>query len=251
MHSPLDQFKIKKIVDLKLMNIDISFTNSSLWMSIAIAVLFIIAVLIKRRSKVVRDILLHNPKMKPTRFQVAMEAVHDLIYDMLKSTAGDRAVRYFPAIFSMFTFVLLCNLVGMLPGSFASTSHIAVTFILASIVFVSITLLGIAIHGFGIFKLFIPSGTPVAMAPILFVIEFIAYLARPISLSLRLASNITAGHIVLKVIASLAVMSSFLSFLPLGLLVILTGFEFATAMLQAYIFAILSCVYLNDVVNMH
>ena len=140
----------------------------------------------------------------------------------------------------------------MIPGSFTATSHIAVTFAMAATIFVVITMIGIYKHGVHFMSLFMPSGTPPFLMPLIFIVELFAYLARPISLSLRLAANMTAGHIVLKVIASFVIMcGALLGFMPFGLLIVLTAFEFFIAILQAYIFTILTCVYLNDALNLH
>lgn len=139
----------------------------------------------------------------------------------------------------------------MLPYAFTVTSHIAVTMAFAAFIFVCVTVIGFCKHGMHYFSLLVPSGTPILMAPMLFVIELIAYLARPVSLSIRLAANMIAGHVVLKVLASMAIMAGFFGIFPLMLLTLLTGFEIFVAVLQAYIFSILTCVYLNDALNLH
>ncbi len=192
------------------------------------------------------------PEYKIGRLQAAAEMIYETVEEMVGGTVGETGRRFVPFIFTLFIFILLCNLLGMVPGSFTATSHIAVTFAMAATIFVAITIIGICKHGSHFMSLFMPAGTPAFLMPLIFVVELFAYLARPISLSLRLAANMTAGHIVLKVIASFVIMSgAFLGFMPFGLLIVLTGFEFFIAILQAYIFTILTCVYLNDALNLH
>ena len=170
---------------------------------------------------------------------------------MILGTAGEDAKKYIPFVFTLFMFILTCNLLGMLPFSFTVTSHIIVTFGMAIVVFVGVTIIGFMRHGFHYLSLFLPSGTPIAMAPLMIFTEFFAYMVRPVSLSVRLAANMTAGHIVMKVIASFVIMAPIIGVVPFALLTVLTGFELFVAVLQAYIFTILSCVYLTDAVKLH
>jgi F-type H+-transporting ATPase subunit a len=239
-HSPLAQFEIKKIYELELFGLDLSFTNSALFMTLAsiiAAVFFLFAI---RKKQLV-----------PTRLQAFAEVIHDFVKDMLVSNAGEAGMKFFPLIFSLFMFVLLCNLLGMMPYSFTATSHIIITFALAAFLFVIIVIAAFLKHGIKFLSIFAPSGSPAWMLPLLIVIEFFAYLIRPISLSMRLAANMTAGHTMLKVIAgfviSLGVAGGWFPFL---FLIILTGFEIFVAILQAYIFTILACVYVNDAVHL-
>jgi F-type H+-transporting ATPase subunit a len=240
-HSPLEQFEIGKIIDISLFGFDISLTNSSFFMLIAGALAFIYFVIAFKSQKLI-----------PTRLQVSAEMVYNLVFDMLNQNVGSKGLVFVPLIFTLFIFILLCNLLGMIPYGFTVTSHISVTFTLAMLIFLLVTIVGFIKHGFHFLSLFLPKGTPLWLAPLMIVIELFTYLARPISLSLRLAANMVAGHILLKVMAGFVIsLIIFLKFLPIPLMVILIGFEIFVAILQAYIFAILSCVYLNDAINLH
>lgn len=240
-HSPLDQFAIKKLVEINLFGFDISFTNSSLYMVLAgvIALLYFY-------------LALKSEKIIPSRLQLSAEIIYDIITVTLNQNVGEKGRKFIPFIFTLFMFILLCNLLGMIPYGFTVTSHIAVTFALAIMIFFMVTIIGFINHGLHFLSIFLPKGTPLWLAPLMIVIELFAYLARPISLSLRLAANMMAGHVLLKVMAGFIVsLMIFLKFLPIPLIVILIGFEIFIAILQAYIFTILACVYLNDAVNSH
>jgi F-type H+-transporting ATPase subunit a len=170
---------------------------------------------------------------------------------MISDTAGSKAKPYFPFIFCLFMFVLFCNMLGMLPYSFTVTSHIIVTLIMAIFVFIAVTVIGFLKHGFGYLKLFVPSGVPIILLPLITVIEIISYLSRPVSLSVRLFANMMAGHTMLKVFGGFVVSLGVLGgWLPLSFSVALTGLEILVAFLQAYVFAILTCIYLNDALNL-
>lgn len=240
-HSPLAQFELKKLIDINLFGIDLSFTNSSSFMLLA-------GVL----SLLYFNFALSNKALVPSRLQMSAEAVYNLISSMLEQNIGVKGREFLPFIFTLFIFILMCNLLGMLPYGFTVTSHISITFILAILVFFMTIIVGVGRHGLKFLSLFLPKGTPWWLAPLMIIIELFAFLARPISLSLRLAANMVAGHVLLKVIAGFVVsLMIYFKFLPLPLMVILIGFEIFVAILQAYIFAILSCVYLNDAVNLH
>ena len=171
---------------------------------------------------------------------------------MINDTAGSNAKTFFPFIFTLFMFVLFSNMVGMLPYSFTVTSHIIVTFVLAAIVFIGVTILGFVKHGIKYLELFVPKGVPVALLPLIIIIEIISYLSRPVSLSVRLFANMMAGHTMLKVFGGFVISLGLLGgWLPLGFSVALTGLEILVAFLQAYVFAILTCIYLNDALNLH
>ena len=240
-HSPLEQFKIKPIIELNLLGYDISLTNSTMFMLLAgvfIASYFGIA--------------LAGKKLVPTRLQISGEIIYGMISNMLQQNIGQKGKRFIPLIFTLFMFILTCNLFGMIPYGFTVTSHISVTFAMAMMVFLLVTSLGFILHGFHFFSLFLPSGTPWWLAPLMIIIELFAYLARPVSLSLRLAANMVAGHVLLKVMAGFVVsLAIYLKFIPIPFIVVLIGFEIFVAILQAYIFSILTCVYLNDAVNLH
>lgn len=244
--NPLDQFVIKPIVPLgRIGGSEIAFTNSSLFMMLVVAVIggfFLLAT--SQRSLV------------PGRMQAFAEMLYEFVAGTLKSAAGKEGMQFFPLVFSLFLFVLTANFMGMIPGSFTVTSHIIVTFALAMVVFLTVVVVGVMKHGTHFFGLFVPHGAPALLTPFLVVIEVISFLSRPISLSMRLFANMLAGHIALKVFAGFVVSLGALGVggilgatLPLGMIVALTAFEFLVAFLQAYVFTILTCVYLNDALH--
>jgi F-type H+-transporting ATPase subunit a len=240
-HSPLDQFKIKEIANIELFGHEIILTNSSLFMILASLFILFYFILAFRQSKII-----------PTRLQISGELIYSLIIDTVNQNIGAKGKKFVPLIFTLFMFIITCNLFGMIPYGFTVTSHISVTFALAIMVFLLVTLLGFALHGLHFFSLFLPKGTPWWLAPLMVVIELFTYLARPISLSLRLTANMVAGHVLLKVIAGFVVsMAIYLKIFPIPFISVLIGFEIFVAILQAYIFTILSCVYLNDAINLH
>jgi F-type H+-transporting ATPase subunit a len=178
--------------------------------------------------------------------------IYEFVSKMIGDTAGKDARPYFPFILSLFLFVLVSNMIGMIPYSFTVTSHIIVTFALALFVFVGVTIIGFAKHGLSYLKLFVPSGVPAILLPLIVIIEIISYLSRPISLSVRLFANMMAGHTMLKVFGGFVVSLGILGgWLPLGFSIALTGLEILVAFLQAYVFAILTCIYLNDALHLH
>jgi len=247
-HSPLDQFKIQEIMPFNIGGYDVSFTNSSLMMLIVVAlVTLFITFSMKKRA------------MVPGRMQSLAELSYEFVAGMLKENVGSEGRKFFPLVFTLFMFVLFSNLLGMVPTAFTVTSHIAVTFALAMLVFVTVIAVGIAKHGFHFLHLFIPSGIPGWMVPIIFPIEIISFLARPVSLSLRLAVAMMAGHVLLKVVAgfviSLGAATAFIGgiggVVPLLFISLLIGLEIFVAFLQAYIFALLTTIYLNDAINLH
>ncbi|MCM0020518.1 MAG: F0F1 ATP synthase subunit A [Tagaea sp.] len=244
MASPLDQFQIKPIVPIEIAGLNLAFTNSALWMTLAVAGATFFLVSAASGAKIV-----------PGRMQSAAEVLYEFIAGMVRENVGDEGKRYFPFFFTLFMFVLFGNLAGMIPGSFTFTSHIVVTFTMALIIFVVITAIGIARHGTHFFSLFFPHGAPLATAPILIPIEVVSYLSRPVSLSVRLFANMTVGHIILKIFAGFVIsLGAFFvlpGVVPFSVLVGITALEFFIAALQAYIFTILSCIYLNDAINLH
>jgi len=193
----------------------------------------------------------HKISLVPGKVQACGEAIFLLIDGMLLSTAGKKSQKFFTLIFSLFMFILISNSIGMIPSVFTTTSHISVTFTLAIFVFIVVTVVGFVKNGVGYFSILLPKGTPMFLAPLIIFIELFAYLARPISLSIRLAANMTAGHVVLKVLATFVILSGLFGIMPLILLTILTGFEIFISILQAYIFSILTCAYLSDALNLH
>jgi len=240
-HSPMAQFEIKPLADFHLHGIDLSFTNSALLMVVAVALITLFLTLATRKAATV-----------PNRWQILAEMSYEFVANMVRENVGKDGMKYFPFMFSLFMFLLAANLLGMLPYSFTVTSHIIVTFAMALAIFLAVTAIGFIRHGAHFFALFLPKGTPLWMAPLMIFIEVFAYLARPISLSIRLAANMMAGHTMLKIITGFVIMLGFIGgWLPLAFLVVLNGFEIFVAVLQAYIFSVLVCVYLNDAVNMH
>ncbi|MFL2510235.1 MAG: F0F1 ATP synthase subunit A [Alphaproteobacteria bacterium] len=240
-HSPLDQFEINPLVNFEVGGVNLAFTNSSV--SMVITVLFITLFLT----------LTVNPRsIVPSRMQLISELCYNFIAQLLNDTVGDQGKRYFPFVFSIFMFVLIGNMVGMIPYQFTFTSHIIVTFALATVVFIGVTILGFVNHGIRFFTFFYIPGVPFYMHPLLIPIEVISYLSRPISLSVRLFANMLAGHTLLKVFAGFVVsMPFFTGVLPLTFIVALTGLEILIAFLQAYVFAILTCLYINDAYHLH
>ncbi|MEX2295936.1 MAG: F0F1 ATP synthase subunit A [Dongiaceae bacterium] len=240
-HSPLAQFEIKRLVDINVGGVDASITNSTVWMLIAIAAITLFMVIGMRRGALV-----------PGRWQSMTEMSYEFVAGMLRDNVGTAGRRYFPFIFTLFMFVLFCNLLGMIPYSFTVTSHIIVTFALAAVVFIGVTIIGFARHGAHFLKLFVPSGVPIFLLPLLIVIELISYLIRPVSLSVRLFANMLAGHTMLKVFGGFVVALGIIGgWAPLAFVVALTGLEILIAFLQAYVFAVLTCIYLNDAINLH
>ena len=240
--NPMHQFEVYRIgPEIKIGDIDISFTNASLFMIISsLAILIIFSLGSKRKSLI------------PDKMQLLSELSYTFVSKMINDTAGTKAKPYFSFIFSIFMFVLFCNMFGMIPYTFTVTSHIIVTFILAAFIFIGVTIIGFVKHGFGYLKLFVPSGVPVVLLPLIVVIEIISYLSRPISLSVRLFANMMAGHTMMKVFGGFVISLGIVGgWLPLSFSVALTGLEILVAFLQAYVFAILTCIYLNDALNLH
>ena len=240
--NPMHQFEVYRLgPEINLGSMNLSFTNASLFMTISASViLFFLFIGTKKKSLI------------PSKIQLVSEMSYSFVAKMINDTAGSSAKPFFPFIFTLFMFVLFCNMVGMLPYSFTVTSHIIVTFVLASIVFVGVTIIGFIKHGLKYLELFVPKGVPVILLPLIVIIEIISYLSRPVSLSVRLFANMMAGHTMLKVFGGFVISLGLLGgWLPLGFSVALTGLEILVAFLQAYVFAILTCIYLNDALNLH
>jgi len=246
-NDPLHQFVIQPLVPIEIGGLHFDFTNSALYMvaTVAVASAFLYWATSGRA-------------LVPGRAQSVAEMSYEFIANMLRDSAGTSGMRFFPLVFSLFMFVLVANLLGMFPYFFTVTSHIIVTFALAILVIGTVVIYGIAKHGLSWFKLFVPSGVPMVILPFVVLIEVISFLSRPISLSVRLFANMLAGHITLKVFSGFIVSMSALgaigiggAILPLIMTVALTGLEFLVAFLQAYVFAVLTCMYLNDAVHPH
>ncbi|UYN95704.1 MAG: F0F1 ATP synthase subunit A [Enhydrobacter sp.] len=240
MHSPMEQFQIKRLLNFQIGGLDASYTNSALWMTIAvICATFLFVYGMRRRSLV------------PGRLQSVAELGYEFVAGMVRDNVGDAGKKYFPFIFTLFVFILLCNLLGMIPYSFTVTSHIVVTFAMAAVVFIGVTIIGFARHGAHFLSLFVPKGVPFVLLLLLVPIEIISYFIRPFSLSIRLFANMLAGHTMLKVFGGFVVMLGILGgWAPLAFIVVFTGLEFLIAFLQAYVFAILTCLYLNDSIHL-
>ncbi len=237
--GPLHQFEIATLIPLKFGGLDLSFTNSALFMVLAVAV-----------STLFLTAGMRGRAMVPGRWQSMAELSYEFIANMLREHVGTEGRRYFPFIFSLFMFILMGNMLGLLPYAFTFTSHIIVTFAMAITVFVGVTLIGIWRHKLHFFTFFVPKGVPVYLIPLLVPIEIISYLARPVSLSLRLFANMMAGHTLLKVFGGFVVVLGIFGIAPFLFVVALFGLELIVAGLQAYVFTILTCLYLNDAIHL-
>ena len=246
MASPLEQFQIKPIVPLEVAGHDVSFTNASAFMALALVAIWAFMFFGMRRAALV-----------PGRWQSAVESVHEFVVGMVDENIGPKGRAFVPFIFSLFMFILVANLIGLIPFSFTVTSHIAVTFAFAAFIFVLCVIIGIAKHGTHFFSLFVPPQTPIALLPLIVLIEMISFLSRPLTLSVRLFANMTAGHILLKVFAGFIISLGLagagyavIGVLPFAMNVALYALELLVAVVQAYVFALLTCVYLNDSINL-
>ena len=240
--NPMQQFTVHRIgPEIKISGVDLSFTNASLFMLISASIIILFLFLGSKEKKII-----------PDKLQLITEMFYSFVAKMISDTAGSKAKPYFAFIFSLFMFVLFCNMFGMIPYSFTVTSHIIVTFALAAFIFIGVTIIGFLKHGLGYLKLFVPSGVPIILLPLIVVIEIISYLSRPVSLSVRLFANMMAGHTMMKVFGGFVISLGIIGgWLPLSFSVALTGLEILVAFLQAYVFAILTCIYLNDALNLH
>ncbi|HZT48931.1 MAG TPA: F0F1 ATP synthase subunit A [Hyphomicrobiaceae bacterium] len=244
MPDPIHQFEIHPIIPLKLFGWDVSFTNSSLFMLMAV-VLTAAFFLVSMRAR----------SLVPSRMQSMAEITYEFVAGMLRESAGQAGMKYFPLVFTIFMFVFVCNTLGLIPGFFTVTSHIVVTAALAALVFLTVVIVGFAKNGVKFLKLFVPDGVPIYILPLVTLIEIISFLSRPISHSVRLFANMLAGHITLKVFGGFVVMllgaGGFAALAPLPLLmaVALTALEVLVAFLQAYVFTMLTCMYLNDALH--
>ena len=239
-HNPLSQFEIRRLVPIEIGGYDLSFTNSSAYMVLAaglITVLFTAS--------------MGARAMVPGRLQSLQEMAYEFIAGMLRDSVGSEGRAYFPFVFTLFMFILFCNLLGMVPYSFTVTSHIIVTFALAIVVFVGVTAIGLVRHGLHFLAFFVPKGVPWWILPLLVPIEVMSYFIRPMTLSVRLFANMLAGHMMLKVFGGFVVALGIVGgWAPLAFIVALTGLEVLIAVLQAYVFTVLTCLYLNDAIHL-
>nr|NP_066326.1 ATP synthase F0 subunit 6 [Malawimonas jakobiformis]AAG13693.1 ATP synthase F0 subunit 6 [Malawimonas jakobiformis] len=245
--SPLEQFQIISLIPIEIFNMNISFTNSSLMMMLA---LFLIITSFNRA--------IINNKIIPVRKQAVVESIYEFVYNLVNENIGEKGNKYFPFIFILFIFILTLNLIGMIPYSFTVTSHIIVTFFLSLSIFIGVTIIGFMHHKIHFFSFFLPAGSPVVLAPFLVVIELISYTSRAFSLAIRLFANMMSGHSLLKILAgfSWTMLSAgglfyVLQLIPLIVVFLITGLEIGIAFLQAYVFVVLTCIYLNDSINLH
>ncbi|AZO09274.1 MULTISPECIES: F0F1 ATP synthase subunit A [unclassified Mesorhizobium] len=243
--DPIHQFQIHPIIPLHIGGYDVSFTNSALFMVVTV----LVASAFLYMSTASRSLI-------PGRLQSVSEMAYEFVGNMLRDAAGKQGMQFFPLVFSLFMFVLVANLIGLFPYFFTVTSHIIVTFTLAALVIGTVIVYGFAKHGLGFLKLFVPHGVPGYLLPLVVAIEVISFVSRPVSLSVRLFANMLAGHITLKVFSGFVVSLSALgavgiagSVLPLAMAVALTALELLVAFLQAYVFAVLTCMYLNDALH--
>jgi len=247
MKSPVEQFTIKTLIPIEFMGYDISFTNASLFMLLSVII-----------STCFLYFGIKKTLLVPSRWQSSVEILYEFVSDMVKENVGKGGKTYFPFIFSLFMFILIGNLLGMVPYSYTFTSQIIVTITLALIIFTGVTIIAIVKHKLKFFTYFFPAGVPIGLAPLLIPIEIISYFMRPVSLSVRLFANMLAGHTMMKVFAGLIIMMTSASgilkigaTLPFLAVIGLTGLEFLVAALQAYVFSILTCMYLHDALHLH
>jgi F-type H+-transporting ATPase subunit a len=252
--NPLEQFEIFSLFTIfesisSNSYTTLTFTNSTFFIILNLAIFLFIARLL---------MLNNNGTIMPNRWQYIFEAMYQFLLNMVIDNIGAKSQKYFSIIFTLFTFLLVANLSGMIPYSFTITSHIIITFWLALSIFIGVTIIGIRTHKINFLSLFLPAGAPLGLAPLLVFIEILSYFIRVISLSVRLFANMMSGHILLKVLLGFAwtMMTAnqilyIVHFLPLFTVYLLLGLEIGVAMIQAYVFAILSCIYLNDSINLH
>jgi F-type H+-transporting ATPase subunit a len=236
---PMEQFEITPLFGEGALGL-FTITNATLWMALVVAAVSAFFILGTRGRALV-----------PTRIQSMAEVFYGFVHQMVTDVLGEEGVKFFPYIFTLFVFILFSNLMGLIPYSFTVTSHVAVTATLAIAVFLSVIVIGFVKHGAGFLRLFWIDAAPLPLRPILAVIEVISFFVRPVSHSIRLAGNMMAGHAVLKVFAGFVPALSVLGILPLALMVAITGLEVLVAVVQAYIFAILTAIYLRDALHPH
>lgn len=246
--TPLEQFSIFRIIPLKFGNFDISFTNSSLYLLGATGLIFLLFYLVT----------LEGGNIVPSRWQSFAEMIYQFVLSLVEEQIGEKGRKYFPLIFTTFVFLLFTNLIGMIPYSFTATSHLIVTFGLSLSLFIGITIVGFQIHGLHFFSFLLPKGAPLILAPLLVVLELVSYCFRAISLGVRLFANMMAGHTLVKILSgfswtmlSVGGVLAVASVIPFAIVFALTGLEIGVACLQAYVFTILTCIYLNDAINLH
>ena len=238
--KPLEQFKIEPLIPIHIGGVDVSYTNSALLMTIAVVLITALMVLGTRKRALV-----------PGRWQSVAEMSYEFVADMVETNAGHGGQEFFPFVFTLFMFILFANFLGLVPYSYTVTSQIIVTFALAIVVFVGVTIIGIIKHGFRFLRLFVPQGVPPVLLLLLVPIELLSYCIRPFTLSIRLFANMLAGHTMLAIFGGFAASVGILGILPMGIDILIVALEVLVAALQAYVFAILTCLYLSDALHLH
>jgi F-type H+-transporting ATPase subunit a len=238
--KPLHQFEIHRLVPIHIGGIDVSYTNSALLMTIVVVLVTALLVLGTRKRALV-----------PGRWQSLAEMSYEFVADMVETNVGHGGREFFPFVFTLFMFILFANVLGMIPYSYTVTSQIVVTFALAAVVFIGVTIIGIVRHGFHFLRLFVPQGVPAPLLLLLVPIELLSYFIRPFTLAIRLFANMLAGHTMLAIFAGFAASIGLLGILPMGIDILLVALEVLVAALQAYVFAILTCLYLSDAIHLH
>jgi F-type H+-transporting ATPase subunit a len=237
---PLEQFQIERLIPIHIGGLDVSYTNSALLMTVIVVLVTALLVLGTRKRALV-----------PDRWQSLAEMSYEFVADMIETNVGHGGREFFPFIFTLFMFILFANFLGMIPYSYTVTSQIVVTFALAAVVFIGVTIIGIVRHGFRFLRLFVPQGVPALLLLLLVPIELLSYFIRPFTLAIRLFANMLAGHTMLAIFAGFAASIGLLGILPMGIDVLLVALEILVAALQAYVFAILTCLYLSDAIHLH
>lgn len=246
--TPLEQFSIISLIPIRLGNFDISFTNSSFYLLCTTGLVLLLFHLV----------MLHGGNVVPSRWQSLVEMIYEFVLSLVEEQIGTKGRKYFPLIFALFVFLLFTNLIGMIPYSFTATSHLIVTFGLSLSLFIGITIVGFQVHGLHFFSFLLPKGAPLILAPLLVVLELVSYCFRAVSLGVRLFANMMAGHTLVKILSgfawtmlSVGGLLAVAAIIPFGIVFALTGLEIGVACLQAYVFTILTSIYLNDAINLH
>ena len=237
---PLEQFHIERLIPIHIGGLDVSYTNSALLMTVAVVLITALLVLGTRKRALV-----------PGHWQSLAEMSYEFVADMVETNVGHGGREFFPFVFTLFMFILFANFLGMIPYAYTVTSQIVVTFALAAVVFIGVTIIGIVRHGFRFLRLFVPQGVPAPLLLLLVPIELLSYFIRPFTLAIRLFANMLAGHTMLAIFAGFAASIGLLGVLPLGIDILLVALEVLVAALQAYVFAILTCLYLSDAIHLH
>nr|YP_009138113.1 H-transporting ATPase [Lobosphaera incisa]AKF78671.1 H-transporting ATPase [Lobosphaera incisa] len=247
-YTPLEQFSIISLIPIRLGNIYLSFTNSSLFLLLTTGLVFLLFHMVTQ----------NGGYLVPSRWQSLVEMIYEFVVSLVDEQIGPKGRKYFPLIFTLFVFLIFTNLIGMVPYSFTATSHLVVTFGLSVSLFIGITIVGFQTHGLHFFSFLLPKGAPLSLAPLLVVLELVSYCFRAVSLGVRLFANMMAGHTLVKILSgfawtmlSVGPLLATASIIPFGIVFALTGLEIGVACLQAYVFTILTCIYLNDAINLH